>query len=51
MLLSSSIDGTISEWDLFDLKQKVNITESKLLASCIVLDRFCLLITQFYLSI
>ncbi|CDY27618.1 BnaA09g27890D [Brassica napus] len=23
MLLSSSIDGTISEWDLFDLKQKV----------------------------
>lgn len=23
-LFSSSIDGSVSEWDLFDLKQKVN---------------------------
>lgn len=31
-LFSSSIDGSVSEWDLYDLKQKVNA----FLCSCII---------------
>lgn len=42
-LFSSSIDGSVSEWDLYDLKQKVNAV----LCSCIINYRVFYCVPEF----